>query len=59
MPYLGMLEEFFKDKKLMKELEMEDNLYSKMITQSPNLFNESHYRHSQFEKSDIATVRRN
>ena len=40
----------------MKELEMEDYLYSKMIIQSPNLFTESHYRHSQFEKSDIATV---
>jgi len=54
--YLGMLEEFFRDKKLMKELEMEDNLYSKMIAQSPNLFTESHYHHSQFEKSDIANV---
>jgi hypothetical protein len=54
--YLGMLEQFFKDKKLMKDLEMEDNIYSKMLSKSPDLFNESHYRHIQFEKSDIATV---
>jgi hypothetical protein len=51
-----MIEAFFKDKKSMIENGFSEDTYSKMINQSKNLFNVSHYRHVSNKNSEDLTI---
>lgn len=54
--FIPMMEAFFKDKGLMKELGLDPNIAADMVRQSPDVFNYNHYQHVEFVEDEINTL---
>lgn len=54
--FIPMMEAFFKDKGLMRELGLNPDIAAEMLRQSPDVFNYNHYQHVEFVQDEINTL---